>query len=212
MSPAPAHPPRPPASPRRTSASLQRQQVAARRHRGRLGDLPARRHGQGRHATTSSSSPPPTAKPSRSMPTRRRAVGVHAARLRQLGRLARRSPTATPVADPDRRHLRRRARRHDPEARRRRRPRASWSTAITLLPRREKIASPLNLFHGRVIAVTGGYIGDAPPYQGHVAILDAATGQLLHVWNSLCSDRPACSIPTSCRADATPRSGAAPAR
>ncbi len=75
---------------------------------------------------------------------------------------------------------------------------ALWRTAITLLPSREKIASPLGLWHGRVIAVTGGYIGDAPPYQGHVAILDASNGRLLHVWNSLCSDRTGLIEPDSC--------------
>ena len=73
-----------------------------------------------------------------------------------------------------------------------------WSTAITRLPEREKIASPLSFFHGKVIAATNGYIGDAPPYQGHVAILDAASGSLLHVWNSLCSDRPGLIDPASC--------------
>ncbi len=67
--------------------------------------------------------------------------------------------------------------------------RVVWATAITRLAEREKIASPLSFFHGRVIAATDGYIGDEPPYQGHVAILDAATGSLLHVWNSLSSDR-----------------------
>ena len=40
-----------------------------------------------------------------------------------------------------------------------------------------------------MIAATDGYIGDEPPYQGHVAVLDAASGSLLHVWNSLSSDR-----------------------
>ncbi|MGA2615875.1 MAG: PQQ-binding-like beta-propeller repeat protein [Spirochaetia bacterium] len=67
--------------------------------------------------------------------------------------------------------------------------RVVWATAITRLAEREKIASPLSFFHGRVIAATDGYIGDQPPYQGHVAILDANTGSLLHVWNSLSSDR-----------------------
>jgi outer membrane protein assembly factor BamB len=76
--------------------------------------------------------------------------------------------------------------------------RASWSTAITTLPEREKIASPLNYDRGRVIATTGGYIGDAPPYQGHVAVLDAASGRLVHVWNSLCSDRHELIDPKSC--------------
>ena len=76
---------------------------------------------------------------------------------------------------------------------------ALWSTAITRLPRREKIASPLTFFRGKVIAVTGGYIGDAPPYQGHVAILDAGTGKLEHVWNSLCSNQRELLDPESCR-------------
>jgi len=73
-----------------------------------------------------------------------------------------------------------------------------WSTSITNLPTREKIASSLNYFHGHVVAVTGGYIGDAPPYQGHVAVLDGASGRLLHVWNSLCSDRTGVIDPSSC--------------
>ena len=76
--------------------------------------------------------------------------------------------------------------------------RAQWSTAITLLPTREKIASALNYDRGKVIAVTGGYIGDAPPYQGHVATIDAATGRLTHVWNSICSDRRELIDPKSC--------------
>jgi outer membrane protein assembly factor BamB len=76
--------------------------------------------------------------------------------------------------------------------------RVVWSTAITLLPTREKIASPLNLDRGHVVAVTGGYIGDAPPYQGHVAVLDAESGAVLHVWNALCSDRAGLIAPSSC--------------
>ncbi len=105
---------------------------------------------------------------------------------------------ATPVADPDRAHIYAAA----PDGAIRRLAvadgSADWTTAITKLPAREKIASPLGFYHGRVIAVTDGYIGDQPPYQGHVAILDAATGQLLHVWNSLCSDTAALLDPASC--------------
>ncbi len=74
----------------------------------------------------------------------------------------------------------------------------AWRTSITRLPTREKIASALNFFNGRVIATTGGYVGDAPPYQGHVAILDGATGNLLHVWNSLCSGQAGLLDPASC--------------
>ena len=73
-----------------------------------------------------------------------------------------------------------------------------WSTAVTMSAQSEKIASALNYFAGRVIAVTDGYIGDAPPYQGHVAILDAASGQLVHVWNSLCSDQHTLLQPSQC--------------
>ena len=76
--------------------------------------------------------------------------------------------------------------------------RGVWSTAITNLPRREKIASPLNYVAGHVVATTGGYIGDAPPYQGHVAVLDGASGRLLNVWNSLCSDQQGLLDPASC--------------
>jgi outer membrane protein assembly factor BamB len=75
---------------------------------------------------------------------------------------------------------------------------AAWRTAITLLPEREKIAASLNYWRGRVIATTGGYIGDQPPYQGHVAVLDAASGKLLHVWNSLCSNRHLLQQPSTC--------------
>jgi outer membrane protein assembly factor BamB len=108
--------------------------------------------------------------------------------------------TATPVADPDRQFLYAAS----PDGRINKLAVAdghlAWSTAITLLPEREKIASALNYFDGRVIATTGGYIGDAPPYQGHVAILDAATGRLTHVWNALCSDRAGLIQPKDCPA------------
>lgn len=75
-----------------------------------------------------------------------------------------------------------------------------WRTAITKLPQREKMGSGLKVFRGHVIAVTDGYIGDRPPYQGHVAVLNAKSGKLLHVWNSLCSDRTGLLKPSSCSA------------
>jgi len=74
----------------------------------------------------------------------------------------------------------------------------AWRTSITKLSQREKMASPLKFFRGHVIAVTAGYIGDKPPYQGHVAILDGNSGKLLQVWNSLCSDRTELLDPVSC--------------
>jgi len=111
---------------------------------------------------------------------------------------------ATPVADPDRQFLYAAS----PDGKIQKLAvadgHAVWSTAITKLPAVEKIASSLNYFRGNVIATTGGYIGDAPPYQGHVAIIDGASGRLLHVWNALCSDRHEMIDPSSC-----PESGAA---
>ena len=105
---------------------------------------------------------------------------------------------STPVADPDRQSIYAAA----PDGAIRKLAiadgHALWTTPITLLPVREKIDSPLKVFRGHIIAVTAGYIGDRPPYQGHVAILDAASGKLLHVWNSLCSNRTELLQPRSC--------------
>jgi outer membrane protein assembly factor BamB len=64
-----------------------------------------------------------------------------------------------------------------------------WSTRITFDPTHEKIAGALNITGDSVVAVTGGYFGDAPPYQGHVVLIDRGSGRITAVWNSLCSDR-----------------------
>ena len=73
-----------------------------------------------------------------------------------------------------------------------------WSTAITRDPTHEKLASALNYANGLVLAATDGYIGDAPPYQGHVVTLDPASGKIVGVWNSLCSDRHVIMQPSTC--------------
>jgi hypothetical protein len=73
-----------------------------------------------------------------------------------------------------------------------------WTTAITHDPTHEKLTSSLNVSRGLVIATTGGYIGDAPPYQGHVVTLSERTGRIAHVWNSLCSNRRALIVPRTC--------------
>ena len=64
-----------------------------------------------------------------------------------------------------------------------------WSTRVTFDASREKIAAALNVSGGSVVVTTGGYYGDAPPYQGHVVVIDRGSGRILHVWNSLCSNR-----------------------
>ena len=79
-----------------------------------------------------------------------------------------------------------------------------WPVKITRLPSREKIGTALNLAGGNLIATTGGYTGDAPPYQGHVVLIDKGSGKLVRVFNSLCSHRRGLIDPSSC-----PESGSA---
>jgi outer membrane protein assembly factor BamB len=80
----------------------------------------------------------------------------------------------------------------------------SWPALITRDARHEKIGPALNFSGGVVLAATGGYIGDAPPYQGHVVTIAASSGRVLRVWNSLCSSRSGLLDPRSC-----PESGSA---
>jgi hypothetical protein len=105
---------------------------------------------------------------------------------------------ATPVADPDRKYVYAAS----PDGRIQKLSlttgRRVWATSITRDPTHEKLAAALNLANGVVYATTGGYLGDAPPYQGHVVALSAASGRILHVWNSLCSNRAAIIQPSSC--------------
>jgi putative pyrroloquinoline-quinone binding quinoprotein len=64
-----------------------------------------------------------------------------------------------------------------------------WSRRVTFDAGHEKIASSLHTSGRWVVVVTGGYIGDAPPYDGHVVTIDRRTGRIGHVWNSECSNR-----------------------
>lgn len=73
-----------------------------------------------------------------------------------------------------------------------------WPVTITRDPRHEKLGPALNLSRGLVLEGTGGYVGDAPPYQGHVVAVDAASGRIVHVWNSLCSNRSGLLQPSTC--------------
>jgi hypothetical protein len=79
-----------------------------------------------------------------------------------------------------------------------------WPALVTQDPVHEKSAPPLNLSRDLVLLATGGYFGDAPPYQGHVVAIDADSGRLVNVFNTLCSDREGVLDPTSC-----PESGSA---
>jgi hypothetical protein len=105
--------------------------------------------------------------------------------------------TATPVADPGRKWIYAASPDGDIQKISVANGHAAWRLSITRLPSREKIAASLNYANGHVIATTGGYIGDKPPYQGHVAVISPA-GSLLHVWNSLCSNRHTLITPSTC--------------
>jgi outer membrane protein assembly factor BamB len=109
--------------------------------------------------------------------------------------------TATPVVDPDRRSLYAATPDgfiHKLDAATGREIRsAHWPARITYDATKEKIAGALNLTGSSVIAVTGGYIGDAPTYQGHLVLIDRASGRITHVFNALCSDRHALIRPPS---------------
>jgi len=65
---------------------------------------------------------------------------------------------------------------------------SGWPAAITRYPVREKITGAINVVGSHVIVATGGYYGDTPPYQGHVVVIDRASGSLLGVFNTLCSN------------------------
>ena len=75
-----------------------------------------------------------------------------------------------------------------------------WPVRATRLPAREKLPAALNISGQHLLATTGGYIGDQPPYQGHVLAIQRSTGRIAHIFNSLCSDRQDQIIePSSCQ-------------
>jgi outer membrane protein assembly factor BamB len=97
--------------------------------------------------------------------------------------------TATPVVDPDRRYLYAASPNGYIYKLSVATGRQVWSRSVTYDPVHEKIASALNVSGPWVVVVTGGYIGDIPPYDGHVVTIERTTGRIVHVWNSECSNR-----------------------
>jgi PQQ-like domain len=112
--------------------------------------------------------------------------------------------TASPIADPDRRFVYAAS----PDGRIHKLSLASgrevrsgfWPVSVTDDATHEKIAAALNISGSSVVVTTGGYIGDAPPYQGHVVMINRRFGQITAVWNALCSDRHSVFVPRSCGA------------
>lgn len=73
-----------------------------------------------------------------------------------------------------------------------------WPVTVSRDPTKEKMGSALNVDGPYVIATTSGYIGDIPVYQGHVVLIDRAGGKIGAVFNTLCANRRAIIVPTSC--------------
>jgi hypothetical protein len=108
--------------------------------------------------------------------------------------------TASPAADPDRRfvyatspdgRVHKLAVADGHEA-------AGWPVAITRDPRREKLGTALNITGSSALATTGGYYGDAPPYQGHVVAIERANGRIQNDFNALCANVRRVISPSSC--------------
>jgi hypothetical protein len=76
----------------------------------------------------------------------------------------------------------------------------AWPARVTLEPKHEKIASALNIDGPYLLVVTDGYIGDAPPYQGHVLVIERSNGHVHSVFNTLCANRRELIVPSTCPA------------
>jgi hypothetical protein len=76
----------------------------------------------------------------------------------------------------------------------------SWPAKVTLEPVHEKLGAALNIDGPDIVAATSGYIGDIPPYQGHVVVVNRTSGRLLSVFNTLCANRRKLQIPNTCPA------------
>jgi len=110
--------------------------------------------------------------------------------------------TTTPVADPDRRYVYAASSNgliHKLSVASGREARGRWPVKVTKDSTHEKLASALNLSGRYVLAATGGYIGDAPPYQGHVLSISRSSGRIAGVFNSLCADRHQIIQPSTCK-------------
>jgi outer membrane protein assembly factor BamB len=108
--------------------------------------------------------------------------------------------TTSPVADPNRRFIYAAS----PDGRIHKLSLAAgseahgWPVSVTRDAGHEKLAAALNVTGRYVLATTGGYIGDAPPYQGHIVAIDRASGSIASVFNTLCANRHRILVPSSC--------------
>jgi hypothetical protein len=76
----------------------------------------------------------------------------------------------------------------------------AWPVSVTRDATHEKLAAAINIAGSDILVATGGYIGDAPPYQGHVVLIDHASGRIRSVFNTLCANRHSLIVPNTCAA------------
>ncbi|MCW3029888.1 MAG: PQQ-binding-like beta-propeller repeat protein [Solirubrobacterales bacterium] len=76
----------------------------------------------------------------------------------------------------------------------------AWPVSVTRDATHEKLAAALNIAGADIVVATGGYFGDAPPYQGHVVLIERASGRVRSVFNTLCADRRSVIVPRTCPA------------
>jgi hypothetical protein len=73
-----------------------------------------------------------------------------------------------------------------------------WPALVTRDAGHEKLAAALNIDGRYLLVATGGYIGDTPPYQGHLVAIGRSSGRVAAVFNTLCANRHALIKPSSC--------------
>lgn len=76
----------------------------------------------------------------------------------------------------------------------------AWPVSITRDATHEKLAAALNIDGAYIVAATGGYFGDAPPYQGHVVLIARPSGRIARLFNTLCANRRGLIVPSTCPA------------
>ncbi len=75
-----------------------------------------------------------------------------------------------------------------------------WPVRVTLEPRHEKLGAALNIDGEDLLVAASGYLGDIPPYQGHLVAIQRSSGHIAAIFNTLCSNRRALQVPSTCGA------------
>jgi hypothetical protein len=76
----------------------------------------------------------------------------------------------------------------------------AWPVRVTREPLHEKLGAALNIDGPDLLVATSGYYGDAPPYQGHLVLIERSSGRLARVFNTLCANRRELQQPSTCGA------------